>query len=67
MKKVLLIDPPEGWKYGFPKPVHEEFHTLGEDFDLERWLLSEGYPEELINQFKDGGIPCRFWWSEVTE
>lgn len=46
--KVLMIDPPSGWKYGFPKPVHEEFHTLGGDFDLARWLIDEGYPEKDI-------------------
>ena len=48
MAKVLIIDPPEGWRYGFPKPVHEEFHTLGSDFDLSRWLISEGYPQQDI-------------------
>jgi len=48
MTKVLMIDPPSGWQYGFPKPVHEEFHTLGDDFDLGRWLISEGYPEIFI-------------------
>lgn len=47
--KVLMIDPPSGWLYGFPKIVHEEFHTLGEDFDLARWLISEGYPEKDID------------------
>ncbi len=46
--KVLMIDPPEGWKYGFPKPVHEEYYTLGEDFDLGRWLVSEGYPAKDV-------------------
>jgi hypothetical protein len=47
--KQLMIDPPEGWRYGFPKPVHPEFHTLGADFDLARWLISEGYPEKDID------------------
>jgi len=48
MPKVLMIDPPSGWQYGFPKPVHEEFYTLGSDFDLARWLIAEGYPEQDI-------------------
>jgi hypothetical protein len=48
LAKILMIDPPGGWRYGFPKPVHEEFHTLGNDFDLARWLISEGYPEPDI-------------------
>ena len=43
-----MIDPPEGWRYGFPKPVHEEFHMLGNDFDLGRWLINEGYPKKDI-------------------
>ena len=47
--KVLMIDPPEGWKYGFPKPVHEEYHTLGDDFDLKRWLIDERYPQKDID------------------
>lgn len=47
-KKTLIIDPPEGWRYGFPKPVHDEFHTLGSDFDLGSWLIAEGYPEDMI-------------------
>ena len=46
--KKLMVDPPEGWRYGFPKPVHEEFHTLGEDFDLKKWFISEGYPKERV-------------------
>jgi len=49
LAKVTMFDPPEGWRYGFPKPVHEEFHTLGNDFDLARWLVSEGYPEKDID------------------
>lgn len=48
MAKVLMIDPPSGWLYGFPKPVHEEYHTLGSDFNLGRWLVSEGYPEKDV-------------------
>lgn len=37
------VDPPEGWKYGFPaiwKPV--------ECPDLRQWFLDKGYPEEHI-------------------
>ena len=51
---TILIMPHNGHKYGFPKPVHEEYHMLGEDFDLKRWLISEGYPAELIPE--DGSL-----------
>lgn len=64
MAKVLIIDPPSGWMYGFPKPVHEEFHTLGDDFDLRRWLVSEGYPKkdvELAIKYS------RYWEADVQE
>jgi hypothetical protein len=62
--KVTVIDPPGGWRYGFPKPVHEEFHTLGSDFDLARWLVAEGYPE------KDIGLALkysRYWETEIED
>ena len=44
--KVLVIDPPSGWKYGFPKPVPEAFFNEG--FDLGGWLIECGYPAEHI-------------------
>ena len=58
--KVLVCDPPSGWKYGFPKPIHEEYRILGSDFDLARWLIDNGYPEEEVDKY-DGDVPCRFW------
>ena len=64
MKKVLVIDPPGGWQYGFPKPIRDEFYTLGDDFDLARWLISEGYPEkdiELALKYS------RYWETEIDE
>jgi hypothetical protein len=67
MQKVLMVDPPEGWKYGFPKPMHEEYFTLKEDFDFNRWLVSEGYPQSIIDSFPNKEIPYRCWWSEIEE
>lgn len=35
----MFIDPPSGWRYGFPKKF------LPKDGEtLEQWLLREGYP-----------------------
>ena len=62
--KVLMIDPPEGWKYGFPKPVPEEYHTLGDDFDLKRWLVNEGYPQQLTTW---RWFRCRFWEKDLDD
>jgi hypothetical protein len=44
-RNEILIDPPEGWRYGFPKPC-PEFHDL--KFNLNEWLLANGYPEENL-------------------
>jgi hypothetical protein len=46
MTKVLICDPPEGWKYGWPKPCPPE--TIGSDEHFRQYLLAGGYPEALI-------------------
>jgi len=41
---ATLVDPPGGWRYGFPK-----LYPYGKDFSkLREWLLAEGYPEKDI-------------------
>lgn len=60
MSKVTMCDPPSGWKYSFPKPVHEEYHTLGDDFDMLKWLVSEGYPQREIDSWGEH-FYCRYW------
>lgn len=45
MGKVLVIDPPSGWKYGFPKPVPKDHHK---EEVLSAWLIEQGYPEKDI-------------------
>jgi hypothetical protein len=37
--KMLFVDPPEGWKYGFPAPAQNDY--------LQQ-LLDAGYPEDKI-------------------
>ena len=51
----LFIDPPEGWRYGFPKiiPPEHQTRTLA-------WLVEEGYPETQIKALGDYFI-CRYW------
>lgn len=36
-----MVDPPSGWKYGFPKEIKE-------DQDYETLLLESGYPKDQI-------------------
>ena len=65
--KVLMVDPsPAGWAYGFPKALPqeavegEEVLSVKPDFDLSRWIVEQGYPEESL------GI-IRFYESKIQE
>ena len=50
--KIKKIDPPSGWLHGFPKVIPQEILDAG--FDRVRsWLVENGYPLRLIEQFKD--------------
>ncbi len=46
MKRVLIVDPPSGWKYGFPKEC--PLDVWENDSAYERWLLDQGYPKDDI-------------------
>ena len=52
--KVLMCDPPSGWKYGFPKPIPEGVKNTTE------WLIEQGYPQEEIDRLGDN-FYCRYW------
>jgi hypothetical protein len=49
----LMIDPPSGWMYGFPKiiPKEHQHRTL-------EWLIEQGYPKELTEMKH---FYCRYW------
>ena len=56
--KIKMIDPPSGWKYGFPKVLPDDIINITE------WLIENGYPKELIDKF--GDYFCyRIWEEEV--
>lgn len=71
MRKVLMCDPPSGWKYGFPKPIPPRLRqgsylfTCSHDFLLE-WLVSEGYPQSEIDVYGDH-FYCRYYETEVDD
>jgi hypothetical protein len=52
---ALIIDPPSGWKYGFPKPIPEDRR-----YDSLTWLVEQGYPQELIDELGEH-FYCRYW------
>ena len=42
--KLVWVDPPWGWQFGFPKLYNREV-----DGDMSEWLVQQGYPEELMS------------------
>jgi hypothetical protein len=52
---ALIIDPPSGWKYGFPKPIPEDRR-----YDSLTWLVEQGYPQHLIDELGEH-FYCRYW------
>lgn len=52
------VDPPEGWRYGFPKVWDKEAHP-----DWEAWLKQAGYPADQIAE-----LPyVRMWQADAAE
>ena len=47
--KITIIDPPSGWKYGFPKPIPEDRKK-----DSMVWLVEQGYPQSEIDALEIG-------------
>ena len=45
--KKLVVDPPGGWRYGFPMPVPEGYTSMEKEGRI-AWFLEQGYPEEDI-------------------
>lgn len=45
------VDPPSGWRYGFPKFFTEQPQ------DFNKWLLDNGYPQSEIDLWPQG-VPC---------
>lgn len=41
MKNYLWVDPPEGWKYGFPKLLNRNKNP-----DVREWMTRHGYPDD---------------------
>ena len=58
-RKVLMIDPPSGWRYGFPKEL-----TVDGTQTVTEWLVDNGYPKLLIEKLGEH-FYCRHWEEEV--
>lgn len=45
---MIFIDAPKGWEYGFPMQITEEGLK-----DVNKYLVDNGYPKELIEKLGD--------------
>ena len=52
---ATIIDPPSGWKYGFPKEIPQDRR-----YDSLTWLVEQGYPQEEIDALGEH-FYCRYW------
>ena len=58
-EQITIIDPPGGWRYGFPKPIPQDRLK-----DVNTWLVEQGYPKEEIDSYGDF-FYCRFWKEDI--
>lgn len=47
--KKLWVDPPAGWKYGFPKI----WDPNKDNKDVYEWIIENGYPRTLAESYKN--------------
>ena len=58
-----MIDPPSGWRFGFPKEIPKEIlpKEILQDDKILNWLVDNGYPQSEIDIFKEDGLPYRIY------
>ncbi len=44
----LWVDPPSGWRFGFPKVWSRE-----KDGEMREWMIREGYPRQMMDEHGD--------------
>lgn len=54
----MWVDPPGGWRYGFPKKIPDGVINQRE------WMIAEGYPKEVMDSYGDSFF-CRYWYDVV--
>lgn len=56
----IMVDPPSGWKYGFPKEFDSE-----KDGDMMSWIVNEGYPKDELEKLGEH-FYLRCWESQTN-
>lgn len=55
-----IIDPPSGWRYGFPKEIPENIT------DVRAWLVKNGYPQSEIDACGEH-FYCRYLYNKESK
>lgn len=58
----VWVDPPSGWKYGFPKV----YDPVTDNPNVVEWIIDSGYPRKLMESFKDH-FHYRTWEAKTGE
>ena len=56
---MIWVDPPEGWRYGFPAIYDPE-----KDGQMSDWIVRKGYPLQTIKEYGESWA-VRCWPVEV--
>ncbi len=60
---VTYIDPPEGWRHGFPKAIPDDImQGIG---SIKSWLLEQGYPKTVMDNY-GAHFFYRTWREEIN-
>jgi hypothetical protein len=55
---LIWVDPPEGWKFGFPA-----IYNPDTDGQMSDWIISKGYPIQIIKEYGEQWM-VRCWPAE---
>jgi len=67
-KTVMFIDPPSGWRYGFPKPAPTNIRDMTTE-QLHQWFAANGYPQAELDYWKNSanGMVFSMFEEEVED
>jgi hypothetical protein len=58
MQSKIWVDPPEGWKFGFPA-----IYDPDTDGQMSEWIVNKGYPVQIIKEYGESWA-VRCWPAE---
>ena len=58
---MMMVDPPSGWKYGFPKE-----YNPATDGNMTEWIVRQGYPRDEMEKLGEH-FYVRCWESEPSK